>query len=75
MLVSWSGINWFPRVVFMEKCGGFLVWANAKTLEESENTIYTDFCKYAKEIEPIQVTLEEIAKWKGTIKERIIIKQ
>ena len=37
MLVSWSGINWYPRVVFMEKCGGFLVWASAKTLEEAKN--------------------------------------
>ena len=42
MLVSDDGINWDTRrVVFMEKCGGFLAWANAKTLEEAEKVIDT----------------------------------
>ena len=75
MLVSYNKMIWSKRVVFMEKCGGFLAWALAETLEEAEKSNSTIFWKYAKEIEPIQVTLEEIAKWKGTIKEQIIIKQ
>ena len=75
MLVSDDKTKWYKKVVFMEKCGGFLVWVSATTLEESENTTYTCFWKYAKEIEPIQVTLEEIAKWKGVHKEQIIIKK
>ena len=75
MLVSDDGINWSKRVVFMEKCGGFLAWASAKTLEEAENAKDTCHWRYAKEIEPVEVTLEEIAKWKGTSKEQIIIKQ
>ena len=75
MLVSDDKITWGKRVVFMEKCGGFLAWVDAETLEDAENATDTCFWKYAKEIEPIEVTLEEIAKWKGTIKEQIIIKQ
>ena len=76
MLVSDNKISWDNRrVVFMEKCGGFLAWVDAETLEEAENATDTCFWKYAKEIKPIEVTLEEIAKWKGTSKERIIIKQ
>ena len=75
MLVSEDNINWdAQRVVFMEKCGGFLAWANAKTLEEAENTTDARFWNYAKELEPIEVTLEEIAEWKGVSKEQIIIK-
>ena len=75
MLVSNDEIDWYKRVVFMEKRGGFLAWEYAKTLEDAKNTTETVFWKYAKEIEPIEVTLEEIAKWKGTIPEQIIIKQ
>ena len=75
MLVSWDKINWCNRVVFMEKCGGFLAWVSAKTLEEAENIVSNNYWKYAKEIEPIEVTLEEIAKWKGTSKELIVVKQ
>ena len=75
MLVSDYKIDWYKRIVFMEKNGGFLVWAFAETFEEAEKSTSTTFWKYAKEIEPIQVTLEEIAKWKGTSKEQIIIKQ
>ena len=75
MLVSYDKMGWCKRVVFMEKNGGFLAWAVAETLEEAEKIVSTTFWKYAKEIEPIQVTLEEIAKWKGVHKEQIIIKQ
>jgi len=75
MLVSFDKMTWCKRVVFMEKNGGFLAWAFAETLEEAEKSTSTTFWKYAKEIEPIEVTLEEIAKWKGVHKEQIIIKQ
>ena len=75
MLVSDDKIKWFQRVVFMEKNGGFLAWGFAETFEEAEKIASTTFWKYAKEIEPIQVTLEEIANWKGVNKEQIIIKQ
>ena len=75
MLVSHDNIDWDNRrVVFMEKCGGFLAWINAETLEESEKKVDTRFWKYAKEFEPIEVTIEEIAMWKGTSKELIKIK-
>ena len=74
MLVSYDKMTWCKRVVFMEKNGGFLAWGVAETLEEAEKIVITTFWNYAKEIEPIQVTLEEIAKWKGVHKEQIIIK-
>ena len=75
MLVSDDSIRWKNRrVVFMEKCGGFLAWANARTFEEAEKEKDTYFWNYAKELELIEVSLEEIAKWKGTTKEQIIIK-
>ena len=75
MLVSDDNVIFdSQRVVFMEKCGGFLAWANAKTLEEAKKETGTIFWKYAKEIEPIEVTLEEIAEWRGVSKEQVIIK-
>ena len=75
MLVSDDKRAWGKRVVFMGKNGGFLAWGFAETLEEAEKTVAISFWKYAKEIEPILVTLEEIAKWKGVSKEQIIIKK
>ena len=75
MLVSNDEMTWDKRVVFMEKNGGFLAWRYVGTLEEAEKIESTTFWKYAKEIEPIQVTLEEIAKWKGVNQEQIIIKK
>ena len=73
MLVSDDNTNWVKRVVFMEKCGGFLAWSNAKTIEGAENERGTAFWNYAKDLEPIEVTLEEIAEWKGVSKELIKI--
>ena len=75
MLVSDDNKNWSKRVVFMEKCGGFLAWVDAETFEEAKNEKDSCFWKYAKEFEPVEVTLEEIAEWKGTSKEQIIIKK
>ena len=75
MMVSDDKMTWGKRVVFMEKCGGYLSWLFAETLEETEKIVGTSFWKYAKEIEPIQVTLEEIAEWKGVHREQIIIKK
>ena len=74
MLVSDSKTNWYKRVVFMEKLGGFVAWDRAETLEDAEKAKEAVFWKYAREIEQVEVTLEEIAKWKGTTKEQIIIK-
>ena len=74
MLVSIDKEKWFKRVVFMEKCGVFFAWNKAETLEEAENITDPVPWNYAKEFEPVEVTLEEIAEWKGTSKEQIIIK-
>ena len=74
MMVSIDKEKWFKRVVFMEKCGVFLAWNQAETLAEAENITDPIPWKYAKELKPIEVTLEDIAKWKGVSKEQIIIK-
>ena len=74
MLVSLDNYTWCKRVVFMEKCGIFLAWEKAETLEEAESITEPIRWKYAKEIEHIEVTLEEIAEWKRVSKEQIIIK-
>ena len=75
MLVSNNNKDWSNRrVVFMEKCGGFLAWVDAETIEDAETEKDACSWNYAKELEPVEVTLEDIAKWKGTTKEQIIIK-
>ena len=74
MLVSNDKTNWAKRVVFMEKCGVFLTWRNSKTLEDAKKEKCSFYWDYAKELETIEITLEEIAKWKGVNKEQIIIK-
>ena len=75
MLVSNDKDFWDKRVVFMEKCGGFLAWIDANNLEDAEKEKRVVFWNYARELELIGVTLEEIAEWKGTSKEQIIIKK
>ena len=74
MLASIDNNSWYKRVVFMKKCGVFLSWRKAETLEGAENITIIEHWNYAKEIEPIEVTLEDIAKWQGVSKEQIIIK-
>ena len=74
MLVSNDNKNWHKRVVFMKKCGVFLTWRNSKTLEDAKKEKCSFYWDYAKELETIEITLEEIAKWKGVNKEQIIIK-
>ena len=75
MMVSDDKKKWKKRVIFMEKCGWFLAWDKAETLEDAKKAKDTCHWRYAKELEPIEVTLEEIAEWKGVNKEQIIIKQ
>ena len=62
MLVS-CGEFWYKRVVLMEKCGKYLAWNNAKTMEEAENELYLAAWKFAKDIEEpkeITITLSDI---------------
>ena len=48
MMVSDTESVWAKRVVFMEKCGGFIAWVDAETFKEAENAKDTCFWKYAK---------------------------
>tara|TARA_R110002050_G_C8555282_1_gene481045 strand:+ start:50 stop:529 length:480 start_codon:yes stop_codon:yes gene_type:complete len=75
MLVSDDESSWEQRVVFMEKQKIFLAWLEAKTIEEAKIETAIARWKYAKELpKEIEVTKEEIAKWKGCEVEQLIIK-
>ena len=62
--------NASTRVVFMEKCGKFIAWYDADTIEKSENIISTTYWNYAvdldwqpeREIKPLKLTMEQIAQ-------------
>ncbi len=62
MMVSGDKKFWVQRVVFMEKAGHFLAWANAETIEEAKNELSVIPWKYAKEIKEVKLTMEQIAK-------------
>tara|TARA_R110002050_G_scaffold79261_11_gene169434 strand:+ start:26183 stop:26704 length:522 start_codon:yes stop_codon:yes gene_type:complete len=75
MLVSDDEEIWYRRVVFMEKNNRFIAWNYAKTIEEAGGICKTTNWTYAKELpKEIEVTKEEIAKWKGCDVEQLIIK-
>ena len=58
------------RVVFMEKCGKFIAWADADTIEKSENITVSSYWNYAvdldwqpeEETKPLKLTMEQIAQ-------------
>ena len=58
------------RVVFMEKCGKFIAWLDADTIEKSENITSTVSWNYAvdldwqpeEETKPLKLTMEQIAQ-------------
>ena len=62
MLVSYDGEVWYKRVVFMKKCGMFLSWDNAETIENAEWTYRVASWRYAKEVEskPRTITLSDL---------------
>ena len=62
MLVSDDGNSWHRRVVFMKRCGRYISWINAETIEESENIYKTTSWRYAKELtEKVEITKSQIA--------------
>lgn len=46
------------RVVFMEKCGRYIAWTGAKTLEDAENKIHTSSWRNAKDIPEVPEVIE-----------------
>ena len=51
MWVSFNEVTWKKRVVFMEKCGKYLAWNKAETIQESESVCGQTAWNYAKDIE------------------------
>lgn len=65
------------RVVFMEKCDGYLAWANAETFEAAEKAKLTQFWEYAIDVEeekPKEYTIQEICEMAGLDMDKIKIK-
>lgn len=48
------------RVVFMEKCGKFIAWSKAETLEDTENTPYVVVWSFAEDIKPENPQKQEL---------------
>lgn len=48
------------RVVFMEKCGRFMSWVNAETLEDAETIWSACSWKYAEDIKPENPQKQEL---------------
>ena len=75
MLVSDDKTNWKQRVVFMEKNYNFITWRYCETIEQAKDIVKTNSWKFAKELpKEVEVTKEEIARWKGCDVEQLIIK-
>ena len=63
MMVSFDSEKWFKRVVFMKKCGRYLAWNNAETVEGAEEQIGLSVWIFAKDIEEpkeFTITLSDI---------------
>lgn len=78
MEVSLNNYIWHKRVVFMEKNGEFLAWADAESIEESEHKVDTCAWSFAREIQPattLELTLDEIAEKFNVSPEQIKIKK
>lgn len=63
----------FKRVVFMKKLNVFLFWTDCETFEEAENCLSISQTLYAREVQPITVSRQEIADWKGCNVDDILI--
>ena len=75
MLVSFDKKKWEKRVVFMKKNKYFISWNGVETIKEAKTVYGTISWDFAKELPiEIEVTKEEIAKWKGCEVEQLIIK-
>ncbi|MGE4420623.1 MAG: hypothetical protein AB7D38_12455 [Sulfurimonas sp.] len=51
MMVSFNEVKWYKRVVFMEKCGRYLAWNKAETIQDSESIWGQTAWDFAKDIE------------------------
>ena len=62
MLVSDNGNSWHKRVIFMKRCGRYISWVNAETIEESESIYEATSWRYARELtEKVEITKAEIS--------------
>jgi hypothetical protein len=60
MEVSVDEQSWQSRVVFAQKCGYYLAWNMAETIEEAKNITLAVEWQYAREIQPVNPRIAEI---------------
>jgi hypothetical protein len=62
MEVSVDEQSWQSRVVFAQKCGYYLAWNMAETIEEAKNITLAVEWQYAREIQPVNPRITEIER-------------
>jgi hypothetical protein len=62
MEVSVDEQSWQSRVVFAQKCGYYLAWNMAETIEEAKNITLAVEWQYAREIQPVNPRIAEIER-------------
>lgn len=60
MMVGDSYPLTLKRVVFMKKCGKFIAWEYAETLEDAETVLNTSTWEYAEDIKPENPQKQEL---------------
>lgn len=76
MEVSDDKVEWYKRVVFMEKKGRFVSWLNAETLEEAEYETMAYSWEHGREVqEHREISMQEIANKFGISVEEVRIKK
>lgn len=65
MLVSEDKNRWYKRVVFAFKNGRYIAWSDKDTLEQAKGITYTTSWKYAKPLDKVSLTKQDISNGKG----------
>lgn len=60
MEVSSDEQSWYTRVVFAQKCGYYLAWFFAETIEAAQTEFDTSTWRFAREIQPVNPRIAEI---------------
>ena len=69
MEVSVDKIDWYRKVVFMQKNGKFLAWNNVDTIELASTVEYASTWDFAREVNKapqiVELTLKDISEGNG----------
>lgn len=65
MLVSSDKNNWYKRVVFAVRNGKYMAWTGAETIEQAKQRVDTTAWNYAKPLDKVRLTKQDISNGKG----------